>query len=427
MHRPLPNFVMNEWISLEELRQAYLECRKRKRNTEACAIFEINEAYNLYELYEDLNNFTYEIGYSNAFCVTRPKLREIFAAEFRDRIVHHLIIRKIEPLLEAEFIETSCSCRVGKGTHYTHQKLHELALEYADGWVLSGDIQSYFMSIPKEQLADEMETFVRTNYKGNDIEPLVWLIRMVIMHEPQNRCIYKGDLTLFERLPPDKSLRTCPKGRGQAIGNLTSQKNGNFHLTPFDKLMLRIIGPAYVRYTDDFSAFSHNKQTLLQALPVARQFLREDRHVNLHPRKIRLQPVRKGFKSIGAAFKRGQIRIGSRTAGNCHDMIRRYNELPNETLQRAMERFVQKYNSYMGYMVYYKSYTIRYRLWEYIKDPIKNFVYINEKKSILSVKPEYKTTNILKQEYYGIRKQHQRRRLHKEQETAERKILGTLL
>ena len=224
---------MNEWISIEELRQAYLECREKKRNTESCAIFEINEATNLYCLWEDLNNGTYQIGYSNAFCVTRPKLREIFAADFRDRIVHHLIIRKIEPFLEAEFIDNSCSCRTGKGTLYAHLKLQEMAKEFEDGWVLSGDIQSYFMSIPKTQLANEMETFVREHYKQPDIEQLIWLIRMVIMHEPQNRCILKGDLQLFEQLPTDKSLRTCPKGQGQAIGNLTSQKNGNFHLTPF--------------------------------------------------------------------------------------------------------------------------------------------------------------------------------------------------
>ena len=418
---------MNEWLTLEELRQAYLECRQRKRNTESCAIFEINECRNLCELLNDLNDDTYQIGYSNAFCVTRPKLREIFAADFRDRIVHHLIIRKIEPLLEDYFIDTSCSCRTGKGTHYAHQKLLEYSIKYADGWMMAGDIQSYFMSIPKLQLADELESFVRERYKGEDIEQLIWLIRMVIMHEPQWRCHLKGDLTLFEKLPTDKSLRTCPKGKGMAIGNLTSQKKGNFHLTPFDILMSITLGFAYVRYTDDWYTFSHEKEPLLNALPVARKFLDEDRHVTLHPKKIRLQPVRKGFTAIGAAFKRGQIRTGNRTAGNCYSLITRYNTLAKEDLRIAAERFVQRYNSYMGYMKYQSSYTIRYKLWKLVSDDLKTFVYINPQRNVIHVRKIYRQRTILKQEYYDLRKQHQRGRLHQEQETAARILPGTLL
>lgn len=64
---------MDEWVTLEELYLAYLDCRRRKRGTKACAIFEINEAANLYQLWQDLNDGTYQIGKSIAFCVTRPK------------------------------------------------------------------------------------------------------------------------------------------------------------------------------------------------------------------------------------------------------------------------------------------------------------------------------------------------------------------
>ena len=68
---------MEEWCSLQEVYEAYLECRKRKRSTESCALFEQNEMANIYKLYEELNAGTYTIGYSNTFCVTRPKIREI--------------------------------------------------------------------------------------------------------------------------------------------------------------------------------------------------------------------------------------------------------------------------------------------------------------------------------------------------------------
>ena len=88
-------YEMDEKVTITELYDAYVECRTKKRGTIPCADFELNEAANLYDLWIDLNTGTYEIGDSDAFCVTRPKDREIFAAAFRDRIVHHLLIRKL--------------------------------------------------------------------------------------------------------------------------------------------------------------------------------------------------------------------------------------------------------------------------------------------------------------------------------------------
>ena len=92
--------MKKETFSLDAVYSAYLDCRRRKRNTKACTEFELNEVENIYSLYKDLNNGTYTIGKSIAFCVTRPKIREVFAASFRDRIVHHLLILRYGDLLD---------------------------------------------------------------------------------------------------------------------------------------------------------------------------------------------------------------------------------------------------------------------------------------------------------------------------------------
>ena len=126
---------MNNWLTLSDLYESYLDCRRKKRNTHSCAAFERNEATNLMKLYRDLNGGHYEIGYSNAFCVTRPKVREIFASDFRDRIVHHLLIMKTMPLFEQYFIDDSYNCRKGKGTMYGHKRLAEMAQRHKDDWV----------------------------------------------------------------------------------------------------------------------------------------------------------------------------------------------------------------------------------------------------------------------------------------------------
>lgn len=109
---------MDEKVTMPELYDAYVECRTKKRGTIPCADFELNEAANLYQLLEDLNTGTYEISKSDAFCVTRPKDREIFAAAFRDRIVHHLLICRLGDYFEEFFDDESYNCRKGKGNLY---------------------------------------------------------------------------------------------------------------------------------------------------------------------------------------------------------------------------------------------------------------------------------------------------------------------
>ncbi|MFT6137818.1 MAG: hypothetical protein ACJAUJ_000904 [Salibacteraceae bacterium] len=54
----------------------------------------------------ELNDGSYEPGKSIAFIVHKPVQREIFAADFRDRVVHHLIINKLNPLFEKKLLKT---------------------------------------------------------------------------------------------------------------------------------------------------------------------------------------------------------------------------------------------------------------------------------------------------------------------------------
>ena len=73
--------------------------------------FELNFEQNLFELYEQLLDRSYTISKSIAFVVTVPVKREIFAADFRDRILHHLIFNYINPVVERQLIDDCYSCR----------------------------------------------------------------------------------------------------------------------------------------------------------------------------------------------------------------------------------------------------------------------------------------------------------------------------
>ena len=101
--------------SFDEIHEAYLDCRRRKRGTASALRFEMNLAENLLDLEEELNSGSYRPSRSVCFVNLRPKPREIFAADFRDRVVHHLFVREIEPHWERVFIHDSYRLPPGQG------------------------------------------------------------------------------------------------------------------------------------------------------------------------------------------------------------------------------------------------------------------------------------------------------------------------
>ena len=60
---------------------------------------------------------------SVCFVLKQPKLREIFAADFRDRVVHHVLVDALEKIWEPLFIHDSYACRRGRGTHRAVKRL----------------------------------------------------------------------------------------------------------------------------------------------------------------------------------------------------------------------------------------------------------------------------------------------------------------
>ena len=87
--------------------QAYLDCRRNKRSSRNALAFELNLERNLMQLHTELIDRSDRPGPSICFVVTHPKPREVWAADFRDRIVHHLLYNHIGPRIERSFIAAS--------------------------------------------------------------------------------------------------------------------------------------------------------------------------------------------------------------------------------------------------------------------------------------------------------------------------------
>jgi hypothetical protein len=84
---------------------------------------------------------TYRRGRSICFVITRPKPREVWAAEFRDRVVHHLLCNRVRPRIEASFIADSCASIPGRGTLYTAKRLEAKTRSASENWSKSAPYQ----------------------------------------------------------------------------------------------------------------------------------------------------------------------------------------------------------------------------------------------------------------------------------------------
>ena len=139
-----------EYYSFENLLRIYHICRRNKRNTINQLKFEVDVEKNLLNLSRELSKRRYKPSRSVCFIVKDPKLREVFAAHFRDRIIHHLLYEQYEKIWEPKFIYDSYSCRKDKGTHLAVKRLQGFMKKVTrncrqNAYYLSLDISGFFM------------------------------------------------------------------------------------------------------------------------------------------------------------------------------------------------------------------------------------------------------------------------------------------
>jgi len=346
-------------FTIESIIEAHYDCRRNKRRTVNATLFEVDYECELVRLCGELNARTYKPGRSIAFVVSRPKYREVFAATYRDRIVHHWMCLRLIPLLERHLSPRRFNCRNGRGTHYGVAQLTADLYNVSEGytrdcWIAEGDIQGFFMSIDKEMLADLTERFVRAYYEGDDMEDLVWVSRLVVMHSPERDCVLQSPKSLWAHLPRNKSLFTNGEGLGVPIGSLTSQTLANLLLWVALDTLLERSGFAWGGYVDDFYVIGTDRAAMLALFPRIRRRLALF-GLTLHPRKFYFQGFRKGVRFIGVTVLPYRRYVARRTVHSLEGAVRALERCDDGELSHQ----VCSVNSYLGSMAHYDSYAIR--------------------------------------------------------------------
>lgn len=102
--------------NMSNLLLAYRKARKGKTKKEYVIEFERDVIGNLYQLQKELIEENYLPRSLVTFIIRDPKTRKISKSAFRDRIIHHALIKIIEPIFNKIFIYDSCANRKLKGS-----------------------------------------------------------------------------------------------------------------------------------------------------------------------------------------------------------------------------------------------------------------------------------------------------------------------
>jgi RNA-directed DNA polymerase len=362
---------MNEIFNLEKLYSAYLDCRKRKRKTINALKFEWDLERNLFLLLNELKLKKYKPGRSICFVVEKPTPREIFASNFKDRVVHHLLVREIEEIGEKTFIFNAFSCRKGKGTHKAIKKLREGIRKASKNYTreiyyMQIDIAGFFMSIDHNILCSILEKLIRKEKKSFQWKSdILWLAKTIIFHKPIDNYVIKGIPSLFSLIPPRKSLFRSGKFKGLPIGNYSSQFFANLYLNELDQFVKRNLKcKYYFRYVDDVVLLENNKENLKHYRDRIDIFSQKELDLRLNKKKTKIQLVRKGIDFLGYIVRLDYVLVRKRVVGNLIVKLKRATKNPFIICEDFLLEFLAMVNSYFGHFRHANSFNLRKNIYK---------------------------------------------------------------
>lgn len=214
-------FRLTKQQLLEDLYTSFKIAARHKNSKPYVVHFRKHLEENLSELCEVLWNRTFQPQQSVCFIVNHPKKREVFAANFRDRIVHHLYFMYTHKIFERTFVHDTYSCIKKRGTHFGVDRLRyhirSESLNYTRPcYILKMDIKGYFMNIDRELVAQIAKTSLhKMMAHRSDVEidgkKLLWgdvvdidfinyLTDTIALLDPTTNCRFRSDMSEWGRI-----------------------------------------------------------------------------------------------------------------------------------------------------------------------------------------------------------------------------------
>lgn len=274
----------------DNLRLAFWKAKKGKSSKKDVIGFGANLDQNLLKLRNQIINGNPIVGDYHYFTIYDPKERQICAAPFSERVLHHAIMNVCHPVFERYQIFDSFACRKGKGTYAALERAHFFQKKYK--WYLKLDVRKFFDSIKHEVIIDKTERLFKDKMLNGVFKKII-------------------------------SGYTVNEGCGIPIGNLTSQYFANHLLAFADHFVKEKLNvPGYVRYMDDMVLWHNNKSKLLEIGRLFEQFIRVELKLSLKP--FCLNSVEKGLPFLGYLVFPSKVKLAKRSKKRYSVKIKKY-------------------------------------------------------------------------------------------------------
>ena len=392
-------FIYQTELSITTLSNELLACAENagKSTQKSLAMQRITEI--CLTLAKDILQKRYQTGEYTRFAICDPKLREIYAPEFRDRLVQSWLVGQIEPIIEKELIEDTFANRLQKGTLKALSRTQTFMRRPNNAYYLQLDIQNFFNSIHRPTLAKQWFEVLQKHqnkspqfYSQSRYCVIKYLSSNILNKDiTQNPYVVSGCKALLSDIPKHKQLSSSPADTGLPIGAITSQLFANLYLSPLDhfaKHTLKIKG--YTRYMDDIFITGESAQILHEWKAEIAQFLTQLK-LNLHPTKQHLNLCKLGADYLGYKIYPHYRHLRTRNIKKTFRWLRFFNELasqsqsnqpvnftfipndeywiskakqPNSTIDYlVLQKMQAVINSYLSLLTHANQYQLRKRLY----------------------------------------------------------------
>ena len=278
-------------VEFNDVNDAYLKIRKSIRNKRKLYLFEKNYYSNCNILVDKINSGCYTYSNYYIFTLTEKKKRLIMSSTLEDKIVNHVICKKVLLPLDKYLIDSNCATRLGRGTSYARYLLDKYLIKIKNKssafYILKFDFSKYFYNINHKVLLNKL-----SKYLSNEDLLLIKDILNTTNHDYINNAIRNIGMNTFYK-----------KDTGLPIGNYTSQFLAIFYLNDLDHFIKEDLDcKYYIRYMDDGIILDSSKERLKDILRILESIVNKDYLLEFN-NKTKMYKSSEGFTFLGINYK----------------------------------------------------------------------------------------------------------------------------
>lgn len=278
-----------EIVSIPNIEKIYHTIRTNTKHKEKILRFEMYYMMYINHIHNILLAKEYHHSRYNIFVIAEPKYRVIMSENLIDKVINHIIADNVlKPKIEPKLIPMNVATREKKGTkmgdYYIRKYINRLKQDKEPIYALKCDIRKYFYSINHERLKEKIRKIIQEQEFLKIIDEIIDSTDSQV-----NENIVKAieQKKKREKLTPHQieqldSIPLYQKGRGLAIGNMTSQLFAIYYLNDLDHYIKeQLKAKYYIRYMDDFIILSKDKEYLKECFAkIKLQVAKEDLQLN---------------------------------------------------------------------------------------------------------------------------------------------------